>query len=451
MKINWGFGPPKDDDDKSGKDVGKPAGKSTKTGKKSPGKTTSKGLAKGFGKAAPSRGAGDESADTGDDAANSSEVHGWTAGASMATNGITWALRGALIAGPLALAMHLLMPSSDSVVQQNSDGDRVGETAAVGEFAQLAIEAWLETPSDRADSLTTYFGEEPRALPEIPWKASNAEVAEIVRAENGLWSVVVGVDAAEGKPEQKPGQAPEAAAGNEAGDSGNANDSSGTEGNKGSGDGVERITSGRLYFRVPVLYVEGEMVAQALPAPVPPPASVDQLDSAYEYELKAQHPAFARVTNFLTAMLVNGDPAELEAYSNPGSSFEVLDPSPYADLDIQSIFATTEDEAATSEDTDTPPEDGEVIDISVDVVLYGSNEQPINAQYALVLQAREGRWEVAEIRLSPDLAEAVPVPTPTPTSTETTTSTPESDDQTSTDTGSPDSTATQEPTSEETP
>lgn len=450
MKINWGFGPPKDDDDKSGKDVGKPAGKPAKPGKKSSGTTTSKPLAKGFGKAARSRRAGDEPADTGDDAANGSEVHGWTAGASMATNGITWALRGALIAGPLALAMHLLMPSGESVVQQNSDGDRVGESAAVGEFAQQAIEAWLETPSDRADSLTMYFGEEPRALPEIPWKASNAEVAEIVRDENGLWSVVVGVDAAEGKPEPKPGQAPEAAAGNEAGDSGSANDSSGTE---SSGDGVQRITSGRLYFRVPVLYVEGEMIAQALPAPVPPPASVDQLDSAYEYKLTAEHPSFARVTNFLTAMLVNGDSAELEAYSNPGSTFEVLDPSPYADLDIQSIFATTEEEAATSEDTDTPPEDGEVLDISVDVVLYGSNEQPINAQYALVLQAREGRWEVAEIRLSPDLAEAVPVPTPTPTSTETTTSpsTPESEDQTSTDTGSPDSTATQEPTSEETP
>lgn len=380
MKINWGFGPPKE----SGGDE-KPAPKS-------------------------------------DDAA-ASEQHSWTAGASLSTRVIVGLLWAALIAGPLALAMQVLIPSPQPVVRQDGYVDRIGEAAAVGEFAQRAVVAWLETPRDRAAELQPFFGDTPQNRPQVPWTTDHPAVAEIVKDDTGLWSVVVGVDATEGRVED-PAAQPEADAANAqpAADTSTeapAEEESAESGASGEEDAepVERITSGRLYFQVPVLYVEGQMIAQALPAPVPAPAEFDRLRPAYRHALPSDHPAHARVTNFLNAMLVTGDQAELEAYSNPGTSFRALDPVPYAALQVTNIVATGEDTPADE------PADGERVEVQADVTLSGSNGEELGAQYFIVLLARQGRWEVAELRTAPALAEPVPVPTPTHTPTPTPTPT----------------------------
>jgi hypothetical protein len=119
------------------------------------------------------------------------------------------------------------------------------------------------------------------------------------------------------------------------------------------------------------------------------------------------------VANFLNAMLVSGDQASLEAYSSPGTSFRVLNPVPYAEVRVDTIVA------AGGEAPSDEPADGESAEVQANVTLVGSNGEQLGAQYSVVLQAREGRWEVARLRTSPALAEPVPIPTPSPVTTPT--------------------------------
>ncbi|MBB5787192.1 conjugal transfer protein [Jiangella mangrovi] len=355
MKINWGFGPPKEADGGDSGSREKPA---------------------------------------------SSEQHTWTGGSQLATRVVVGLLWAALIAGPLALALQMLMPDSRPVVRQDGYVDRIGEAAAVSEFAERAVVAWLETPGEESDALRAYFGDIGLARPDIPWTTGGTAVAEIVKDDNGLWAVTVGVDATEGElpadvaPAQEPPEEPA--------------DGETPAPDDAEAEPVQRVTSGRLYFQLPVLYVDGQMIAQALPAPVPAPGEFDQLASAYDHGLAAGHPAFARVANFLNAMLVSGDQASLEAYSSPGTSFRALNPVPYAGVSVDTLVATG-GEAPAEE-----PADGETAEVQANVTLSGSNGEQLGAQYSLVLQAREGRWEVARLRTSPALAEPVPIPAPSP-------------------------------------
>lgn len=357
MKINWGFGPPKDTEGDSG---------SRDSGSRGP--------------------------------AASSEQHAWTGGSQLATRVVVGLLWAALIAGPLALALQVLLPENRPVVRQDGYVDRMGEAAAVSEFAERAVVAWLETPGEESEVLRAYFGDLGQSRPEIPWTTAGSAVAEIVKDDSGLWSVTVGVDATEG---ELPADAAPAAGATETPvpDEGAADDDA---------EPVERITSGRLYFQLPVLYVDGQMIAQALPSPVPAPEQFQQLQSAYDHGLAADHPAYARVANFLSAMLVSGDQASLEAYSSPGTSFRVLSPVPYAEVRVETIVA------AGGEAPSEEPADGESAEVQANVTLVGFNGEQLGAQYSLALQAREGRWEVARLRTSPALSEPVPIATPAP-------------------------------------
>lgn len=365
MKINWGFGPPKDTE----------------------GDTAPRE------KSAPS------------------EQHTWTGGSQLATRVVVGLLWAALIAGPLALALQMLLPESRPVVRQDGYVDRIGEAAAVSEFAERAVVAWLETPAEESEVLRAYFGDLGLARPDIPWTTDGSAVAEIVKDDTGLWSVTVGVDATEGEPpaDAETAQAPAGEAAEETAEQ----PAEGETPAAGEDDAepVQRVTSGRLYFQLPVLYVDGQMIAQALPSPVPAPDGFDQLASAYDHGLAADHPAFARVANFLGAMLVSGDQASLEAYSSPGTSFRALNPVPYAGVQVDTIVA------AGGEAPSEEPADGETAEVQANVTLSGSNGEQLGAQYSLVLQAREGRWEVARLRTSPALAEPVPIPTPVITPT----------------------------------
>jgi hypothetical protein len=112
-------------------------------------------------------------------------------------------------------------------------------------------------------------------------------------------------------------------------------------------------------------------------------------------------------------MLVSGDQASLEAYSSPGTSFRALNPVPYAAVQVDTIVA------AGGEAPSEEPADGETAEVQANVTLSGSNGEQLGAQYSLMLQAREGRWEVARLRTSPALAEPVPIPTPSPVITPT--------------------------------
>ncbi|WP_116947859.1 conjugal transfer protein [Jiangella endophytica] len=400
MKINWGFGPPKEPKDNDADGGGRNGGRNT-------GRDTA---------AAETQG---------------SEQHTWTGGSQLATRVVVGLLWAALIAGPLALALQVLMPETRPVVQQDGAVDRIGEAAAVSEFAERAVVAWLETPSEKSDALRPYFGDLGKSRPNVAWTTSGSAVAEIVKDDSGLWSVTVGVDAAEGKPpaDAEPAAEP-------------AESPAETPADDGEGDAdaepVERITSGRLYFQVPVLYVDGEMIAQALPAPVPAPDEFEQLASAYDHGLPAGHPAFARVANFLNAMLVSGDQASLEAYSAPGTSFRVLNPVPYAGVRVDTLVA------AGGEAPSDEPSDGETTEVQANVTLSGSNGEQLGAQYSLALQAREGRWEVARLRTSPALAEPVPLPAPVPV----TTPTPGTSTSQGTSSQGPSSTPSAEPTRE---
>jgi hypothetical protein len=344
--------------------------------------------------------------------ADISEQHGWTAGASMTTRGVVVLLWAALIAGPVALVFSVLAPATSQIIQ-GTGTEQSDQSAEVSEFAERAVVAWLETPSTDEESLVQYFGPETTmgGRPEFPWRAENPGTAKITKLDNGLWSVTVGVDVTDGKPPKSPDDAQNSSGGVFGlDDPGSSADNEQSPQSDRTSDQPPWPGQGRLYFQLPVLFVNQALVAQALPAPVPPPSTVEPLSSVYGDGLPEGHKAAEMIKKFLEALLVTGDQSELEVYASPGTHFRTISPPGYSDLTIRDIRSATRPD-------DVEPADGDQLDVQVTVDLVGQNKQALTAQYALTLIARKGRWEISAMDQSPILAE--PVPESTPTSVET--------------------------------
>jgi hypothetical protein len=275
----------------------------------------------------------------------------WTNGANLKTRAITYGLFAALVAGPVALALVVGQVSSAAppiATQAVLPVDTSGEQAAVGEFAQQFVLAWLQTPRGKESALAAFVATANLQLPNKAVTASQPSTAQLVHAGPGVWSVSVGVTVTD------------------------------------AGGVVRR------YFQVPVRYVAGAMIATSLPAPMPAPGTATSPELAYQYTAALSDPSAAMVGQFLAALLAGS--GDVTRYVSPGTAIAAVTPAPYTAVRVL--------EVRTDQDLRDAPmavPRGSDLRVLVTAVATVSAEQQVTVQYPLTLRVRASRWEVASV------------------------------------------------------
>lgn len=288
----------------------------------------------------------------------------WTGGSLLATRLATVVLWAALLAGPAALVLALLQagPGGQLTRVAAPVADPVGEQAAVGEFAQRFVVTWLQSTRGQETQLAPYVRTISLTLPEVAWVADQPATADLRRADGaGTWSVLVGVTVTTPRT---------------------------------AGPPVAGALPVRRYFRVPVRYRSGAVVALALPAAVAAPAAGEAPQLTYRYHPSLDGPVASSVQEFLSALLTGaGDVTRLVT---PGSDIAAVLPAPYTRVEVTDVLV---DRDLASGPRSRPQ--GERLRALVDAVAAAGPRQQISVQYALTLTSRAGRWEVTALDPTP--------------------------------------------------
>lgn len=329
------------------------------------------------------------------------EQHGWTTGSNMATKATVGVLWLALLAGPIALGMRFLAPPAQQIVPTGVGADQSGYVAAVSEFAERAVVAWLETPTGTdEDTVTQYFGEVEQVRPRYPWLTDNVSVAHVEQLDNGLWSVVVGADVTLGQAPAgatSPPADPAATASPNATETPSGEDDDSDDEELSKAELEELYSPRRMYFQLPIyLAADGAMLAQSLPAPVAEPGRSEFQELEYGNNIGNTHPIFINVSEFLTAMLTSGNTDKLRPYTTPGTEIAAIEPAPFTEIRIDGLRASINPGA-----DDTTPTDAQTIEVLATVRVTAANGEALTTQYALMLTARQQRWEVTTVHDSP--------------------------------------------------
>jgi hypothetical protein len=342
----------------------------------------------------------------------------WTTGPAYVSRGLQVLFLLALACGPLAVLMALASPPQRAVVsapqQQSVAG--AGEVAAVGEWAQSFVVAWLSTPAGGEQALRYYIDDTRElTLPQTPRVVTNAAVADMqltpTAAASSSPSSVSSRASSAAVPPGAPAAQPTASSTSSA-------DSTTTATPRGR---VWTVTVGvdveepqaegprlvRRYFTVPVAYIAGleqqpaTLRALTLPGPVsaPTPGSGPQL--AYTDGLDPNGSIGSSVSAFLSAYLTGqGDVTRLLSPQAP--TIEPVQPVAYTAVQLRKL--TTADRAV---DASTPADD-EQVQVLATAQLTGLDQQATSAQYALTLTARDGRWEISAVQTAPQQAAPAP-------------------------------------------
>lgn len=312
----------------------------------------------------------------------------WTGGPRLATRAATVGLWAAVGAGPAALLVAmamLLAPAPTSAPPAAAEAAPVESEhqQAVGEFAQRLVVDWLQTPRGEERRLDAYgLPSVSSRQPTAPQQAMNPAVTSSSEVEPGFWSVTVGVtvidpvvpddDAAAGEQREEP------------------------------------VDSGqRRYFQVAVEYSNGQLAAQALPAPVPSPPVVASSRPGYRDRATSGDPVFETVDGFLSALLAGA--GDIDRYLAPGTVIDPVSPAPFAQVEL------TEVRVDDTRGTDNPA-DGDQLHALATATGHLAADQQLTVQYPLTMVARAGRWEITEI--APTLRGATRSPPETTPSTE---------------------------------
>lgn len=300
------------------------------------------------------------------------QVVEWSNGPALVTKAWGAVLALALLAGPAALVWTVLRPEP-APVSAAAGAASTAEEAAANERAVELVETWLRADSNDQQLLASLTNAPVGSLPQTGLTIRDSSVAQIEPADDGVWSVTVGVDVAE----PAPGSTPPPAAG-------------------GAGKEAEvPLVWVRRYFQVPVLVSRTDtewsgaslaVTALALPAPVPgPAAAAEPPDLDYPETISPTSAAGQSAAGFLAAMIA-GD-GEITRYLRPGTSISAITPAPYSAVTVSGI-------KGTHEVTDDPADgDGTHALITAELTRLDGNKT--TAQYVLTLVARDGRWEVA--------------------------------------------------------
>ena len=178
---------------------------------------------------------------------------------------------------------------------------------------------------------------------------------------------------------------------------------------------VEVATSGgplgAAYFSVPVRVEEGTAVALGLPARTrfPAAADVDRFRLPALTSVSTDDPAFQTAAGYVTAYLTGS--AELDRWTGPNAYLTPVLPRACGSVRVDTVQTVTTDEAATTR-----------ADVIATATCRTAGRPSTTSQYGLVLQVRDGRWEVAAedpaLLLDPTSGSTSPTGVPSaPTST----------------------------------
>jgi hypothetical protein len=299
------------------------------------------------------------------------QVVEWSNGPALATKAWGALIALALLAGPAALAWTVLRPEPVPVSTSAGAADSA-ETAAASERAVELVETWLRADADDQQLIASLTSAPVGSLPQEGLTIRDSKVAQVEPAEDGVWSVTVGVDVAEPAP------------GSTAAPSG------------GTGKEAEvSLVWVRRYFQVPVLVDRTDteysgpdlaVTALALPSPVPgPAAAAEPPDLDYPETISPTSAAGQSAAGFLAA-LVAGD-GEITRYLRPGTSISAITPAPYSAVAVTGIKG--------SHEVTESPADGDGTHALITAELTRLDGNKTTSQYVLTLVARDGRWEVA--------------------------------------------------------
>ena len=286
--------------------------------------------------------------------------HQWTMGsqlASVATSALLW-LAIALSPVGFAVAMWAVSHPASVVPASGLSAESQAEQLVAGEFATRTITVWLGAARGQEDLVHALLpGSSALPLPLVGMDAADAMPVAYSRSGDGVWSVTVAVTVTDA-----------------------------------------RMVS-RRFFVLPVKVTGSLATAVAMPAEVPSTAvaaAAPELD--YSVTVRPGSPVGATVAEFLAAYLTGvGDVSRVVT---PKVPIVAVQPAPFSAVQISAIAAHSE--------VSVKPADGTCVDVLVTAVASVGDRQQITVQYPLVLAARAGRWEVAQVRQSPLLATKQP-------------------------------------------
>lgn len=287
----------------------------------------------------------------------------WTGGPSLRTRAVHGVLVAALATGPAALLLTVgqaalaTAPTAASVATATPPTG--GEQAAVGELARQLVVRWLQTPRGGENQLSDLVATTGLQLATTPMTATDPATTQLVQTGPGQWSVTVGVTVTDAT-----------------------------------------AVPVRRYFQVPVRYSKdtGAVVAATLPAPVAAPAAAPTPSLGYRYTASLTDPVAVAAGEFLGSLLAGA--GDVTRFVRPGTVIVAVTPAPYTGVQVRTV-STNVDLRGTATSADL-----QQVRVLITAAASATPKQVVTVQYALTLTAREGRWEVSSLDMSPLLSEA---------------------------------------------
>jgi len=345
----------------------------------------------------------------------------WSTGAAHASRGLRVVVTAGLLCGPVSLG--LVLHQSPTVIS-TARGARAftpqpAEVAAVGEWAQSFVVAWLSTPAGGEESLRYYLPDvSALTLPTVAQVVSNPAVADLTPALAGGAAPATAV----ATPSTATSRATAASASPADGASARTSGvkPSATASSASSGARVWQVTVGvdvqepgpqgnvvvRRYFAVSVAYVPAGQTRPAalrslgLPGPVSAPTAGEEPETGYREGLPVTGSVGSSVQAFLSAYLTDqGDVTRL--LSPQAVGIFAVRPVAYRQVQLRTVKADRRDVG------NGVPADGERVVVLATAAVTGLDTQTRSAQFALTLTARGGRWEISQAQSSPPAASSV--------------------------------------------
>lgn len=322
------------------------------------------------------------------------DASGWavmsTGSAALAVTAVRWLAWGLLVAGVVLGGLAWwTRPEQVTVRPVRSAAEDEGRGVGPGGFAEMFVRAYLSGAG--AEELSGYFpgagdsgsGPSASAASRRQQGAEATAATRVRRAADGYWQVTVAA------------RMPSSPATDE------------HDGGDSGGDApVMR------YFRVPVRDAGGPggPVAVSWPAEVAAPRTSGQAPQpAYgsTQEAVGSHPLVRTLQDVVGAYLVSGS---LERYLAPGASLAPVRPAPYTRATVRRVAEIGTDSPLA--EPASAPREGAKRRLLVDVEARtapartsgAASSRPLT--YAVVLTARDGRWEVSSLASAPALADS---------------------------------------------
>lgn len=301
----------------------------------------------------------------------------WHQGTSLATRTVQLGLVVALISGPIALAVVALGSRGNvapAPAVTSSPGAGTLEASRASAAGERLVLTWLtgtqaDEPVLQAQLMTNLpptfaLPDTKPAAPDQVWVDSAEEVSP------ARWQVVVGA--------------------------------------RGGAAGAQS------FFAVPVLVDAAGAAALTLPARTNPPASPDaQLGPAQGLtSVTPEDPVYQTVNGYLAAFLAGQ--GELDRWVAPGVSATPVQPRPCRTVKLDDVRTAVDD-------VPTPDRNGLQLAVIATATCRTTATTSTVSQYPLILQVRDGRWEVAAdnpgLATSPEAASSSSTTPPPLTST----------------------------------